>query len=160
MLYEITLATPDGTEFTDTVDLPLDPEISWNEFCEHRAFLHWKKHREDWSVIDITPEDMIKVQDQLAEPEPEIEFNELDLTAPPEVVEPVEPKPEAKPKKTQFIDSWSGRITKNVEFTRWMARAKENGISDLTFKSRVYKLKYDYERAATKPLGAQGYKQK
>ena len=159
MIYEITLATPDGTEVTDRVDLPLDPELSWREFCEHREFLHWKKYREDWPVIDITPEDLIRVvepePEEDAEPEEEL-VRVLDIPVAAPVIDSAKPKP----KKPKFIDSWSGRTSKNPVFTEWMAKAVKNGISPLTFKSRVYKLGYDYQRAATQPIGQQGYKQR
>jgi chitodextrinase len=68
-------------------------------------------------------------------------------------------KPKSEP-RGRFIDKWSGRTSKNIVFTQWMAKAKENGINELTFKSRVYKLKYDYQRAATQPRGPQGSRQK
>jgi hypothetical protein len=160
MLYEITLESPNGRVFTERCELKISPELTWQEFCEHREFRHMIKHREQWRVIDITPEDLLKDQDcdeqeqeqdleldlEVAEPEPEIEDVEVE-------VEPEKPK-------SVFIDGWSGRTTKNIEFTRWMAEGEKNGIPALTFKSRVYKLGYDYQRAATQPRGRQGNKQK
>jgi hypothetical protein len=160
MIYEITLETPQGQAVTDCVDLPLDSELTWQEFCQHREFLHWKKHRESWRVVDITPEDLIRVvavdlpEEELPEPDFDLPLATVSVeTRTIDQAEPEKPKP-------KFIDGWSGRITKNVEFTRWMAEAVKNGISHLTFKSRVYKLGYDYQRAATQPRGQQGNKQR
>ena len=161
MLYEITLLTPQGLQITDRVDLPLDPELTWQEFCQHRAFRLWIKHRESWPVIDITPEMLIGVK-----PEPEVESDVEPEVDPPKITvlvetQPIETttpeKPEPEPKlRGRFIDKWSGRTSKNIEFTQWMAKAKLNGINELTFKSRVYKLGWDYARAATEPRGPQG----
>ena len=143
MLYEITLQRPNGTEVTEIVDLSISQHVTWREFCEHREFLQWKRPCASWPVIDITPEDLIAVAEPVAEEIPTVE---------------------AAPAKTvlmqgsEFIDAWSGRTTSNPEFTRWRDQARLNGISDLTFKSRVYKLGYDYARAATQPRGRQGSK--
>ena len=159
MLYEITLQRPNGTKVTDTVDLPLDPELTWQEFCQHRAFRLWIRHRESWPVIDITPEDLIgpSVPDEPeVEPEVDVPLNTVRVeTQPIATATPEKPEPKPEP-QSRFIDKWTGRTTKNTEFTQWMARAKLNGISDLTFKSRVYKLGWDYQRAATEPRGPQG----
>jgi len=39
----------------------------------------------------------------------------------------------------------------------WSKIAKENGINQAAFDNRIYLYGYDYEEAATKPLGNQGY---
>lgn len=168
MLYEITLESPNGSVFTERCELKISPELTWTNFCEHREFRHFIKHREQWRVLDITPEDLLKDQDcdldQDLEQEQDLELN-IEVAEPKtdlEVKVQPEPEPEPEPEKPKpvFIDAWSGRTTKNVEFTRWMAEGQKNGIPPLTFKSRVYKLGYDYERAATQPVGRQGYKQR
>ena len=160
MLYEITLESPTGQQETDQVDLPLDPELTWQEFCGAEAFTQWLQDRARWRVIDITPEDMISVArpdepevESDVEPEVDVPLNTVLVET--DTVETAEPEPEPEP-QSRFIDSWSGRTTKNTEFTQWMAKAKLNGINELTFKSRVYKLGWDYARAATEPRGPQG----
>ena len=166
MLYEITLLTPQGLQITDRVDLPLDPELTWQEFCGAEAFTQWLQDRASWRVMDITPEDMIRVEPETVEitVEDSVEVTVEETVDELLCVEPVEVTVPVSVRDTesagQWIDSWSGRTTKNTEFTRWMALAKRNGISDLTFKSRVYKLGWDYGRAATTQQGRQGVKQK
>jgi len=159
MRYEITLENALGQRETINCDLELSSELTWQEFCSSVLFQEAVRPWVDWRVADITPEDLILI-DQ--EPPTVEDMQEIDVNTALSASEEIEPEPEPKPKqnKPTFIDDWSGRSTKNTEFTQWMMTAEQNGIPKLTFKSRVYKMQWPYEKAATMPVGAQGSRQK
>jgi hypothetical protein len=149
MRYEITLETALGQQETINCDLELSSELTWQEFCSRKEFQEVVRPWVDWRVTDITPEDLITIDQE----PPNVEESQ-------EILQETVQEPEPKINKPTFIDDWSGRSTKNTEFTQWMLTAEQNGISKLTFRSRVYKMGYDYARAATQPVGQQGSRQK
>jgi hypothetical protein len=161
MLYEITLENALGQRETINCDLELSSELTWQEFCSSELFQEVVRPWVNWRVADITPTDLITIDQDTATVEVVQEIDVNIEISPSEEVDP-EPLQEPEPKinKPKFIDSWSGRSTKNTEFTQWMMTAKQNGIPNLTFKSRVYKMRWDYLKAATMPVGAQGHRQK